>query len=137
MNPSRKDLLSSCSELGPEDGIDPRDDKSANPRRVKNRKALQLCAQVAETLRLVLAGECADDVLRELTVESVVPASNSSQLQVTFSGLVDSAEALQILHRAAGRLRTEVAAAIHRRRTPRLTFRIVSASDAGGQFDNK
>ncbi len=125
VRPSRKDFLSSCDDVGPEDGIDPRDWRRLDGRRVKNHKALQLCAQVAKTLSAVLAGECGDDVLRELAVESVVPASNSSQLLVTLSSRIDSGTALQHLRRAEGRLRTEVAAAIHRRRTPRLSFCVV------------
>ena len=130
INPSGKDLLSSCSAVGPEDGTDPRDWKRAEEQGVKNRKAIQLCAQVADTLRLVLAGECADDVLRELVVESVVPASNSSQLLVTVSGHVEPVRALEHLKRASGWLRSEVAAAIHRRRTPRLSFRVLPPRDA-------
>ena len=83
--PSREDLLSSCSEVGPEDGVDPRYTVRSPRPRVKNRKALQLCAQVAETLREVLGGDCGDEQLRDLTVQSVVPAPNSSRLLVTLT----------------------------------------------------
>src|SRR5271170_3715087 len=51
--------------------------------RVENRKALQLCSQVAETLALVLTGESGDDLLRDLLVESVVPYPTASRLLVT------------------------------------------------------
>jgi len=117
-----------ASERGPEDGIDPR----LAPRtrgKVSNRKALQLCRQVARTLGIVLAGGCGDAVLRDLQVLSVVPAPDSTRLLVTlsFSGpdTVDVGEALTRLHRAQGLLRSEMAAAIHRRKVPDLTFQIM------------
>jgi ribosome-binding factor A len=125
--PSRKDLLSACCEVGPEDGVDPRLDHRPVRERVKNRKALQLCAQVAETLNLVLAGECGDDVLRELTVVSVVPAPDSSRMLVTLAVPADGADEQDVrahLERAAGKMRGEVAGAIHRKRVPLLTFQV-------------
>jgi ribosome-binding factor A len=124
---SRKELLSFCAAVGPEDGGDPRDffKKPAGP--VTNRKALQLCGQIMRTLSLVL-GECGDDVLREMAVESVQPAPNSARLLVTLSppNGVDEATALGHIDKASGLLRREVAAAIHRRKTPELTFRVAT-----------
>jgi ribosome-binding factor A len=101
--------------------------RAAGPR--TDRKTLQLCSQVAEALQLILLGECDDDVLRELMVDSVVPAPNASQLLVTFSStsctsMEKVAEALKRLHQAAGFLRSEVAMSIHRRKAPELLFRI-------------
>ena len=95
-----------------------------------NRKALQLCGQVAETLAFVLAGETGDDVLRDLVVVSVVPAPNTSRLLVTVSPSVAAADAdLDAIGssstKCAARLRGEIATAIHRRRVPELTFRVV------------
>jgi ribosome-binding factor A len=131
---SIKKMLLSCDRLGPDDGLDPRYDKHGRPGRVKNRKALQLCAQVAETLRSVLAGECGDAVLRDLTVESVVPAPTSARLLVTLSQAPPATapieEVLARLHRAHGLLRSQVAAAITRRRTPDLLFRVLLPSEA-------
>jgi ribosome-binding factor A len=125
--PSRKDLLLSCSEVGPEDGADPRTFFRPAPARVTNRKALQLCDQVAQTLGFVLAGQRGDDLLRDLVVEAVVPAPNSAHLLVTLSmpadGL-DPAQVVEHLQRATGLLRSEVAAAIHRRKVPLLTFHV-------------
>jgi ribosome-binding factor A len=93
---------------------------------VPNRKALQLCAQVAQTLASVFA-ECSDDVLRDLTVQSVVPAPNASRLLVTVEPALARTDLLaEHLHRARGRLRGEVAAAINRRRMPDLVFRIAN-----------
>lgn len=48
-----------------------------------DRKTLQLCSQVADTLNYVLSGDCGDELLQNLQVASVVPAPNSSQLLVT------------------------------------------------------
>lgn len=124
---SRRDLLSSCAEPGAGDGRDPRYDRRDGSGRVPNRKALQLCAQVARTLAGVLA-ECGDDVLRELAVESVVPAPNAARLLVTLAppAGVDPERVLTSLHAAHGKLRAEVAAAVHRRRAPDLLFRVVA-----------
>jgi ribosome-binding factor A len=121
-------MLSSCSDPGPDDGQDPRLDGRGGPRKVANRKALQLCSQAARTLAEVLAGECADRVLRDLVVESVSPAPNSSRLLVTVSlapsAVAEASQVLDRLERARGRLRSEVAAAVHRRKAPDLTFRV-------------
>ncbi|MBY0528124.1 MAG: hypothetical protein K2R98_32305 [Gemmataceae bacterium] len=124
--PSREDLLSSCSDIGPDDGIDPRTGFRLTRPRVKNRKALQLCAQVAEALNGIF-GECADDLLRELTVVSVAPAPSSAYLLVTLAvaGEVDPLQVLERVERAGGLLRSQIAAAIHRKRTPLLTYRVV------------
>src|SRR5262249_31993389 len=72
-----------CGAMQADDGRDP--GESFRPSRgqvVDNRKALQLCGQVADTLSPVLAGECGDDVLRSLQVIAVTPAPDSSQLLV-------------------------------------------------------
>jgi hypothetical protein len=129
---SRKALRSGCERIEDRDGVDPRYDRPDHgdgPPKVKNRKALQLCGQVAETLNLVLSGEGGDDVLRNLIVESVTPAPNAMRLLVTLvpgpgAPPVDPADVLARLHEAHGRLRSEVVAAIHRRRAPELTFRM-------------
>lgn len=96
-----------------------------------NRKALQLCRQVERTLGIVLAGQCGDNVLRDLLVQSVVPAPDSTRLLVTltFSGpaSIGIGEVLSRLQRAHGLLRGEVASAIHRRKVPELTFQILDA----------
>jgi ribosome-binding factor A len=132
--PSIRKMLLSAQEVGPEDGLDPRYDTRGEPGKVANRKALQLCGQVARTLQAVLSGECGDDLLRELQVESVVPAPNSSRLLVTLSlaapqGAAPVAEVLARLQKAQGLLRGEIAAAINRRRTPELTFRLLGSPD--------
>ncbi len=114
-----------CDELLPGDGLDPRFDTNG-PKKVSNRKALQLCSQVFNSLSLALA-ECSNDVLRELQLESVVPAPDSSQLLVTVSTKGSTMETGMMLQGAMGKLRSEIAASINRKRVPQLKFNIKSA----------
>ena len=129
---ARKDLFAGCAEPGPGDGLDPRLESREEPPKVANRKALLLCGEAERTLSAVLAGECGDDVLRNLLVASVKPAPTSARLLVTvylaapMEG-VDAGQVLARLERARGLLRSEVAAALHRRRAPDLMFRVVDA----------
>jgi len=130
----RKDLFQGTNAPGPDDGRDPRYDKPEQPDKVKNRKALQLSGQVAETLALVLAGECDDDLLRDLLVESVVPFPTSVRLLVTLvpsvsAGEVSLEQMAQRLEQVRGKLRSEVARSIHRRKAPDLLFRILRPED--------
>jgi ribosome-binding factor A len=124
----RKEMLSLTDALGPEDGSDPRDFFRKREGKVENRKALQLCDQVARTLTGVLVS-CADAVLRDLAVVAVQLAPNSSRLLVTLSfapgaETVEPSQVLQHLQRAHGLLRSAVATGIHRRRVPELVFRL-------------
>jgi len=127
--PSPKDILASAADIRPDDGRDPRFDRHGD-RLSGKRKTLQLCREVERTLSAVLAGECGDEVLRELMVVSVVPAPNAGRLVVTValprSAEVSVEEVLQRLLSQSGRLRSEVAAAVSRRKTPELAFRVVT-----------
>jgi ribosome-binding factor A len=133
----RKDLLSGCSDVGPEDGLGPRYDRRGEPP-AGDRKQMQLCGQVARTLASLFAGECGDEVLRDLLVESVVPAPSSARLLVTVA-LAPTAEPrpagviAERLERARGLLRSEVAAAVVRRRAPDLVFRVRARPDEPGR----
>ena len=98
----------------------------------ESRKAKQLCRQVAETLDLVLSGDCRDELLQSLHVISVVPAPNSSRLLVTVSADLTVEEfdrqeifIAELLERQTGRLRAEVAASINRKRVPSLVFHVI------------
>jgi ribosome-binding factor A len=123
-------MSSLCGEVRPEDGMDPRE-FARKPRPQKgDRKVLQLCSQVAETLSLVLSGECSDELLQNLQVVAVAPAPNASQLLVTVRladevETVDSAEISERLASIAGKLRCEVASAITRKQAPKLVFRVL------------
>lgn len=125
--PSKRVLESLCGQPGPDDGLDPRDFFRSERQRRENRKDLQVCRQVFETLNYVLSGESHDDVLRSLLVNSVAPAPDASRLLVTVEPLdrdVEPVVILQKLKQATGRLRTEVARSISRRKVPELTFQI-------------
>ena len=133
---TREQLLKHCGDLHEDDGVDPRyyfqPDKNVGKR---NHKTHQLCDQVAKTLGLVLSGEFRDERLHNLQVISVVPAPNTSQLSVTLQtdNPCDNAEIEEILQRlnaVSGQLRCAVAAAITRKRTPKLLFRLVSPRSA-------
>ncbi len=125
-----------CAEPGPEDGIDPRDLLREGARKKGGRKTLQLCGQVAEALNYAFAAVCNNDVLREMTVVAVQPAPDEARLLVTVGpslpGPCDPAEVLAQLHHAAGKLRSEVAAAIHRKKVPELTFCVAAAPPVQG-----
>lgn len=107
----------------------PRRDLRRQADREFDRKLAQLCRQVEHHLSLVLA-ELDDEVLSSLTLVGVHSSPDGSRLLL--SVLPDSFEGeapseVLILARLAevrGRLREEVAAAIHRRRTPSLDFRV-------------
>ena len=88
---SRKTMARLCAEPSPDDGLDPHSRSRIMPgdrhlhcrsQEGPDRKALQLCHQVAETLEEVLA-ECGDVVLQALRVLDVEPAPDASRLLVT------------------------------------------------------
>lgn len=118
-----------CDQLGPEDGIDPRYQRRLPEGRAIHRKTLQLCGQVKRTVAEVLAS-CGDDVLRDLEVVQVSPAAGGGRLLVTVQPAVSASTAdpaliERHLCRAAGRVRTEVTALLHRRRAPELVFELL------------
>ncbi len=91
------------------------------------RKIRQLCRQVQERLDLVLAGELDDPTLDGLWVVEVQPEPGGAALLVTVAA-PDDAELAPIragLDAARGRLRSEVAAAINRKKTPHLRFAVI------------
>jgi ribosome-binding factor A len=135
---SQRTVRGLCAESSDGDGVDPH----ARPRLVAggphtrtrsspglDRKALQLCHQVAETLEEVLA-ECGDGLLQALRVVDVEPAPDASRLLVTVAldGLPEEALDLSTVHKhlahASGHLRSEVATAITRKRAPVLVYRL-------------
>ena len=127
---SRKDMLSLAAEIHPDDGIDPRELARGETPRKGDRKVRQLCSQVADTLSLVLSGEFGDSVLQSLQVVAVDPAPDASQLVVTVHAdlpdeTADPAEVLKRLDAVMGKLRYEVAAAITRKKAPKLVFRVL------------
>jgi len=126
---TREQLRAYCGQLQDDDGVDPRQFfRLWQDHDKRNRKALQLCKQAAITLELALSGEFGDEYLQNLAVVAVEPAPNTSQLAVTLrmvDDTLDLDETTRRLEAVAGRLRSEIATAITRKRTPKLAFRVV------------
>ena len=128
---TRQQMLEHCGEIHEDDGVDPRDFfKAGRIHKKADRKAKQLCRQVAETLDQILSGETKDDVLSGLRVSDVVPAPDSSRLLVTLCADCEPSAfnrevVEQRLAHYKGRLRSEVAAAVTRRKAPMLVFNVL------------
>lgn len=88
-------------------------------------KAARLCRRVEEILALAIAG-CGDDPLLDVSVREVATAGGQGRLLVTVETPGDPVETLAALGRVQGRLRSEVASAIHRKRAPELIFRLAA-----------
>jgi ribosome-binding factor A len=134
-----------CAELGEDDGLDPHlasrpTDRAGRTHRAGvglgpqgrsvDRKACQLCRQVAVTLDEVLA-DCGDGVLQSLRVVNVAPFPDASRLMVTVASIDGKTEralgpetVLEHLQHASGHLRYEVATAVTRKRAPILLYRV-------------
>ena len=128
---SKQDMLRNCGEIGPEDGIDPRDLLKQFASSKKDRKALQLCRQVERTISLVVSGELDDDRVRDLQLLSVTPAQHSNHLLVTFqtSSHLPGDALLELdaaLFARKGQIRAAIAADINRKKTPDITLRVVN-----------
>jgi ribosome-binding factor A len=141
---SRREMRTLCAEFSDDDGVNPHGKPRpamepahgrGRPQTGLDRKALQLCHQVAETLEEVLA-ECGDTYLQGLRVLDVEPAPDASRLLVTLAvdGLLDEDLDLDRVHdhlaRASGHLRSEVATAITRKRAPVLVYRLAADTSA-------
>jgi hypothetical protein len=109
--------------------------KSFDPR--EDRKTQQLCQQVRRALMLALAGECDDEVLRDVYVDSVEPLGSGSQLLVRVAVPVNLDLPLwDVLARLSGRaakLRAVVARSICRKRVPSLSFVAVPQRAESGE----
>ena len=113
----------------------PRRGRSAShtPQR-PDRKTMQLCSQVQRTLDQVLSGELDDDRLRDVYVVQVTPAPDANCLLVTVAplGFAKDFRPDEVMARLAansGRMRSELARAINRKKTPELLFRVVLEGD--------
>ena len=106
---------------------------SDSKRKQNHRKDFQLCGQVQRAIATALSAELDDPLLSELWVVQVEPAPTASQLLVWVAAPHDSELTvspeviLARLARVAGVLRAEVAAAIHRKRVPTLTYAVWQA----------
>lgn len=140
---TREQMLAHCGAIHEDDGVDPRQFfKTGRINKKDDRKARQLCRQVAETLDQLLTGEVRDDVLRGLHVVSVVPAPDASRLLVTLQadGEPEELDPSLVESRLAvcrGHLRCEVAAAITRRKTPVLVFSVIGPDSTCDVFEKE
>jgi ribosome-binding factor A len=128
-----KEVVSLCAEVGTDDGIDPRTLLRKPTRKKTHRKTYQVCKQAEKTLNLVLAGESNEPVLHELMVYAVEPNPDSTNLLViveanSTSVPLDENEVLEALQRSGGRLRSALATAINRKRTPQISFRFIAST---------
>ena len=113
-------LRALCAEPGFDDGV-----RAPRPRRKTPdvRKLRQLCGAVGRTVSLAL-GASSDPLLNACWVESVEPFPDGSCLRVR----VQTLDSIQVdaligaLRDATPWLRSEVAHAIQRRKTPRLVI---------------
>ena len=119
-------MLQSCGEIRKDDGIDPREYFRHKPDSNKhNRKALQLCQQVLQTLQLVLT-DCDDSLVQSMDLVTVAPNPDSScvRVHVACGETCSMSEAYEALQRQVSRLRFEISKSIHRKRVPNLVFTI-------------
>ena len=130
------------SELREDDGVDPREFfRAGKSGRKTDRKTLQLCSQVRDALNYRLSDDGGDELLALFHVADVRPAPDASQLLVVIDPAVlpetpvDARAVLERLQNANGRLRAGVAAAITRKRAPKLLFQVLDAPT--GQEDRR
>jgi ribosome-binding factor A len=117
-----------------DDGVDPLKSGSSYSNPSADRKTLQLCARVAEVLNLSLSGDGQDDLLIGWVVDRVVPVQGASLLMALVTPIDprDSTAPTAVLSHLAlakPRLRSEIARAIQRRKTPDLVFQVVRPGD--------
>ena len=120
-------MLKLCGSICADDGRDPKEfHETSVDRKNDQHRHQRLCQQVARTLALVLP-ESVSEPLRELRIDRVVEGRNRSVLTVKIEvpeevGYDQRNELLKLLRLQEGWLRSEVAAAITRKRVPRFAF---------------
>lgn len=136
---TREQMLAHCDAIHEDDGVDPREFFKLRSHRDKpDRKAQQLCRQVAETIDQILAGELGDAALNNLRVSGVAPAPDASRLLVSLVAVNDDVPFDQLateqrLAAVTGLLRSAVAAAITRRKAPNLSFVVICPNSTPSQ----
>ncbi len=103
----------------------------------RDRKTLQLCRQVQRALTLALIGECSDDLLRDLYIESVEPMGGAGQLLVRVGmpreAMASATDVVARLNARSSKLCAEVAQSICRKRVPGLSFMAVPNMPTEGE----
>ncbi|MBL8899303.1 MAG: ribosome-binding factor A [Planctomycetes bacterium] len=97
----------------------------------RERKSIQLAAQIEECVRELLERETRDESLQELSVlgAHVLPGAAHVAVVLRVPRRGELALWRAKLERARGWLRTEIARAIHRKRTPELVFELLESSE--------
>lgn len=104
-----------------------------NPRNQQGTvRASALCAQVRRALEWGLA-ELSDDRFSGLEIEVVVPHPNVSRMLVVLrhtqeQNFEECEQTYHALRGAEGLLRSRIAEAIHRKRTPHLAFTLIGSA---------
>ncbi|HXS94199.1 MAG TPA: hypothetical protein VN736_06310 [Candidatus Limnocylindrales bacterium] len=111
------------------------DSGSRSSDRQAQRKTQQLCRQVERALNLAFADRDASDDIGGIFVDEVSPAPDCGRMLVHVVIPADRpvANVIGALRRESPRLRTEVAAAITRKRAPELSF--IPVSPDGGSHE--
>lgn len=123
----REEMTKLCGSICEDDGRDPREFHETKIERKESDQYRheRLCQQVAHTLALVLP-ESVEEPIRHLQINSVVCGQNTSVLKVKLAlpncNHEQQTALLESLKSQEGWLRSEVAAAITRKRVPRLAF---------------
>ncbi len=119
-----------CKEIREDDGVDPREFKKREQKRNYARRDRQLCAEVRRCLDLVLPEIMIQSGISVCEVLSVNPAPDISRLMVVVGVDVEHlAVASQVLGLLKGRIRTDVAQAVHRKKAPDLSFEVVPSGE--------
>lgn len=127
----REQMLTMCGSLCDDDGLDSKKFHETKKERKQSddHKRLRLCRQVAQTLSFVFS-ESKVESIRCLKLHEVIPEENRTALTVRLDrssefNEAEEIELLDILKEHEGWLRSEVAAAITRKRVPQLSFEFV------------
>lgn len=125
-----------CAQLGEDDGVDSRHENRHRDNSRDEKHDQRLCGRVARVVQLSLAADVHDPEVASLIVKHVTTAPDASKLRVTLSPsplneLTDPQSLLPRIERVRGVLRTEIARAINRRRTPNLLFVIEPLEEFG------
>ena len=122
-----------AGEKHQDDGVDPREFFKPPRRDKRSIKDLQLSNQVRQCLELVIEDHILDICPGGCMIYAVEPAPDATRMLVTVAVADKNRDAVR--DRLAevevmGELRTEVAGAIHRKRTPELRFMVIPLEDS-------
>ena len=139
---TREEMLRYCASIDNDaDGKNPRDDKSIHSYEKRDPaiyRQQRLCRQIAETLSLALS-DASDSMVAAVQLLMVKPRKGAKSVTVRVATTEpEVAEVRDALKACEGWLRSEIAAAISRKRVPRLVFEVSLLeleSDEGGNND--